>query len=44
MPFLAVAIIWLWENLQPGKEGRSSSAGRCWSAFLAVLSHPLLDL
>lgn len=44
MPFLAVAIIWLWEKLQPGKEGSLKFGGLLLACFLAVLSHPLLDL
>jgi len=44
MPFLAVAIIWLWEKLRPGKEGPLRVGGLLLACFLAVLSHPLLDL
>jgi inner membrane protein len=44
MPFLAVAIIWLWEKLRPGKEGPLKLPGLLLACFLAVLSHPLLDL
>ena len=44
MPFLAVAIIWLWEKLRPGKEGPLKLGGLLLACFLAVLSHPLLDL
>ena len=44
MPFLAVAIIWLWERLRPGKEGPLKLGGLLLACFLAVLSHPLLDL
>ena len=44
MPFLAVAIIWCWEKLQPGKEEPLNLPGLLLACFLAVLSHPLLDL
>ena len=44
MPFLAVAIIWCWEKLLPGKEGPLKLPGLLLACFLAVLSHPLLDL
>jgi len=44
MPFLAVAIVWLWERLHPGKEGPLKLGGLLLACFLAVLSHPLLDL
>jgi inner membrane protein len=44
MPFLAVAIIWLWEKLRPGEEGPLKLGGLLLACFLAVLSHPLLDL
>jgi len=44
MPFLAAAIIWLWEKLRPGKEGPLRLGGLLVACFLAVLSHPLLDL
>jgi inner membrane protein len=44
MPFLAVAIIWGWEKLRPGKEGPLNLPGLLLACFLAVLSHPLLDL
>lgn len=43
MPFLAVAIIWLWEKVRPGKEGPLRLCGLLIACFLAVLSHPLLD-
>ncbi len=43
MPFFAVAIIWLWEKLRPGKEG-PQAVGLLFACFLADLSHPLLDL
>lgn len=44
MPFLAAAIIWCWERLRPGKEGPLKLPGLLLACFLAVLSHPLLDL
>jgi len=44
MPFFAVAIIWLWERLFPGKEGPLRLGGLLLACFLGVLSHPLLDL
>jgi len=44
MPFLAVAIIWLWERLRPGKEGPLKLGGLLLACFAGVLSHPLLDL
>lgn len=44
MPFLAVAIVWLWEKLRPGKEGPLKLGGLLLACFLGVLSHPLLDL
>ena len=44
MPFLAVAIMWVWERLRPGKEGPIKLGGLFFACFLAVLSHPLLDL
>lgn len=44
MPFLAVAIIWLWEKLRPGKVGPLRLGGLLLACFLGVLSHPLLDL
>jgi inner membrane protein len=44
MPFLAIAIIWLWERLRPGKEGPLKLGGLLLACFVAVLSHPLLDL
>ncbi len=44
MPLLAVAIIWAWEKLRPGKEGPLNLPGLLLACFLGVLSHPLLDL
>jgi inner membrane protein len=43
MPLLAVAIIWLWEKLRPGKEGPIKLGGLLLACFIAVLSHPALD-
>jgi inner membrane protein len=44
MPFLAVAIILIWEKLRPNKEGPLKLVGLLLACFLGVLSHPLLDL
>jgi inner membrane protein len=43
MPFLAVAIIFIWEKLRPGKEGPIRPLGLLIACFVATLSHPLLD-
>jgi inner membrane protein len=43
MPFLAAAIILLWERLRPGKEGPIKLGGLLLACFLGTLSHPLLD-
>jgi len=43
MPFLAVAIIWIWEKLRPGKDGPLRLGGLLLACFLGVLSHPALD-
>src|SRR3954447_5250 len=43
MPFVAAAIIWLWDKLQPGKEGPLKVGGLLLACFLGTLSHPLLD-
>jgi inner membrane protein len=43
MPFLAAAIIMLWEKLLPGKEGPLKLGGLLLACFLGTLSHPLLD-
>ena len=43
MPFLAVAIILLWEKLRPGKQGPIKPGGLLLACFLGTLSHPLLD-
>ena len=44
MPFVAVAIILLWEKLRPDKEGPIRVGGLLLACFVGVLSHPLLDL
>src|SRR3954453_11597119 len=44
MPFVAVAIILIWERLQPGKGGTVKLGGLLLACFLGTLSHPLLDL
>ena len=43
MPFVAVAIIWMWERLRPGKEGPLKLGGLWLACAIATLSHPLLD-
>jgi inner membrane protein len=43
LPLLAVAIIWIWEKLRPGKDGPIRMGGLLLVCFLGVLSHPLLD-
>ena len=43
MPLLAVAIIWAWEKLRPGKEGPIKLGGLLLACFIGVLSHPALD-
>ena len=43
MPFLAAAIILVWERLLPGKEGKIKPVGLLLACFLGTLSHPLLD-
>ena len=43
MPFVAAAIILLWEKLRPGKDGPIRLGGLLLACFLATLSHPLLD-
>lgn len=44
MPFVAAAIVLIWEKLQPGKEGPIKLRGLWIACFVGVLSHPLLDL
>ena len=44
MAGLAVAIMWVWERLRPGKEGPVRIGGLFLACYLAALSHPLLDL
>ncbi len=36
--------MWVWERLRPGKEGPIKLGGLFVAAYLAALSHPLLDL
>ena len=43
LPFLAVAIILLWEKLRHGKEGPIRLGALLFVCFLGVLSHPILD-
>jgi len=43
MPFLAMAIILLWERLRPNKEGPIKLGGLLLACFLGTLSHPALD-
>ena len=44
MPFLAVAIILLWQRFRPSKEGPVRLGGLLLACFLGTLSHPLLDV
>jgi inner membrane protein len=44
LPFFAVAIVCLWEKLQPGKDGPLKLGGLLLACFVGVLSHPLFDL
>jgi len=43
LPFLAAAIILLWEKLRSCKDGRIKLGGLLLACFLGTLSHPLLD-
>jgi inner membrane protein len=43
MPFVAAAIILLWEKLRPGKEGPIKLGGLLLACFIGTLSHPCLD-
>ncbi len=43
MPFLAAAIILLWERLRLNKEGPIKLGGLLFACFLGTLSHPALD-
>jgi inner membrane protein len=43
MPFVTLAIIWLWERLRPGKEGPLKLGGLLLACAVGTLSHPLLD-
>jgi len=44
LPFVTVAIIWLWERLRPGEDGPLKLGGLLLACFVGTLSHPLLDL
>jgi inner membrane protein len=44
MPFVALAIIIIWERLRPGKDGPIRNAGLLLACLAGTLSHPLLDL
>ena len=44
MPFLAAAIVWLWDKWRPGTEGPLKLGGLLLACFLGTLSHPLLDV
>ncbi|HEX6742273.1 MAG TPA: metal-dependent hydrolase [Sphingomicrobium sp.] len=43
MPFLAAAIILVWQKFRPSKEGPVRLGGLLICCFVATLSHPLLD-
>lgn len=43
LPFLAAAIILIWDRLRPGKGGPVKLGGLLLACFLGTLSHPLLD-
>lgn len=43
MPFLAAAIILLWQRFRPSKEGKVKLRGLILLCFLGTLSHSLLD-
>ncbi|MFL6840704.1 MAG: metal-dependent hydrolase [Bradyrhizobium sp.] len=43
LPFVTVAMIWLWERLRPGKDGPIRIGGLLLACFLGTLSHPILD-
>lgn len=43
MPFVTVAMIWLWDRLRTGKEGPLKLGGLWLACVVATLSHPLLD-
>jgi inner membrane protein len=43
MPFLAAAIILLWERVRPSSEGRVKLGGLLLACFFGTLSHPILD-
>src|SRR5947208_17193325 len=43
MPFLAAAIILMWQKFRSSKEGPIKLGGLVFACFLGTLSHPLLD-
>jgi inner membrane protein len=43
MPFLAIAIILVWQRFKPSKEGPIKLGGLLLACFLGTLSHPILD-
>ena len=43
MPFLAAAIILIWQRFRPSKDGPVQLGGLLLACFLGTLSHPLLD-
>lgn len=43
LPFAAAALVWLWDQLRPGKDGPVKLGGLLLACFLGTLSHPLLD-
>lgn len=43
MPFVAAAMILIWEKLRPGKDGPLKIGGMLLACFIGTLSHPALD-
>ena len=43
LPFLAMAIILLWQRFRPSKDGPMRLGGLLLACFFGTLSHPLLD-
>ena len=43
MPFVAAAVILLWQAIRPSREGRVRVGGLLLACFLGTLSHPILD-
>ena len=43
IPFVAAAMILLWERFRPGKEGQIKPGPLLLVCFLGTLSHPILD-